>query len=216
MWDLALIEEARELCLYFGTSRDLHVAGEQTTQIVLYKGPVVSVQTLLPGFLGPPTFLQRGGVWVMAIQVSGQTLPHSKRAWTVGEVAFVFEELEVHLTDVVLQVKGCREVGLAVVPGTNQHRLMGCMGPFVPPQTFRFLKHLLAHTACECGRVFGPVLLKFAPRVFKRLAFVMRTAVTCVLLLMGFAFSVRVKHCTTSVFLTLELSRNTMLFQVQS
>lgn len=45
--------------------------------------------------------------------------PHSKHAWAVREGASIFEELEVHLADVVLQVKGCREVGLAVFPGTN-------------------------------------------------------------------------------------------------
>ncbi len=77
--------------------------------------------------------------------------PHSKRAWAVGEGASVFEELEVHLADVVLQVKGGREVGLAVVPRTNQHRLMGSVDPFVPSQSIRFLKHLLAHLARERG-----------------------------------------------------------------
>lgn len=56
-----------------------------------------------------------------------------------------------HLADVVLQVKGCREVGLAVVPGTNQHRLVGSVDPFVPPQSVSFLKHLLTHLARECG-----------------------------------------------------------------
>lgn len=52
-----------------------------------------------------------------------------------------------HLADVVLQVKGRREVGLAVVPGTDQHGLMGSVDPFVSPQRIRFLKHLLAHFA---------------------------------------------------------------------
>lgn len=56
-----------------------------------------------------------------------------------------------HLADVVLQVKGCREVSLALVPGTNQHGLMGSVDAFVPPQSIRFLKHLLTRLACECG-----------------------------------------------------------------
>lgn len=77
------------------------------------------------------------------------TYPHSKHARAVGEGASVFEELEVHLADVVLQVKGRGEVGLAVVPGANQHGLMGRVDPFVPPQSVRFLKHLLTHLACE-------------------------------------------------------------------
>lgn len=79
------------------------------------------------------------------------TYPHGKHAWTVREGAFVFEELEVHFADVVLQVKCCREVGLAVIPGTNQHRLMGSMDPFVAPQSIRFLEHLLTHLACKCS-----------------------------------------------------------------
>lgn len=79
------------------------------------------------------------------------TYPHGKHAWTVREGAFVFEELEVHFADVMLQVKCCREVGLAVIPGTNQHRLMGSMDPFVPPQSIRFLEHLLTHLACKCS-----------------------------------------------------------------
>lgn len=56
-----------------------------------------------------------------------------------------------HLADVVLQIEGCREVGLAVIPGTNQHRLMGSVNPFVAPQSILFLKHLLTHLACKCG-----------------------------------------------------------------
>lgn len=81
------------------------------------------------------------------------TYPHSKHAWTVREGALVLEELKVHLANVVLQVKGCGEVGLAVVSGTNQHRLMGGMDPFVPPQSVCFLEHLLTCLACECGYI---------------------------------------------------------------
>lgn len=115
-----------------------------------------------------------------------------------------------HFADVVLQVKCCREVGLTVILGTNQHRLMGSMDPFVPPQSIRFLEHLLTHLACKCsydtflsekqnqiskklGQIsailyydhniftwmFGLMLLKFPPGVFKHLAVSMRAAVTC-------------------------------------
>ena len=75
------------------------------------------------------------------------TYPHCKHSWAVGEGAFVLQELEVHLADVVLQVKGCGEVRLAVVPGTDQHGLMGSVDPLVPPQSIRLLERLLAHSA---------------------------------------------------------------------
>lgn len=82
------------------------------------------------------------------------TYSHGEHAWAVGEGAFVFEEVEVHLADVVLQVKGRGEVGLAVLPRANQHGLMGSVDPFVPPQRLRFLEHLLAHLARkrDCSR----------------------------------------------------------------
>lgn len=75
------------------------------------------------------------------------TYPHGEHARAVGEGALVLEELEVHLPDVVLQVEGRGEVGLAVVPGANQDRLVGRVGPFVPPQCVRFLERLLTHFA---------------------------------------------------------------------
>lgn len=56
-----------------------------------------------------------------------------------------------HLADVVLQVKGCREVGLAVISRANQDWFVGSVDPFVTPQSFRFFEHLLACLACECG-----------------------------------------------------------------
>lgn len=56
-----------------------------------------------------------------------------------------------HLADVVLQVKCRREVGLTVIPGTNQHGFMGGMDPLVPPQSICFLEHLLTHPACKCS-----------------------------------------------------------------
>ena len=82
--------------------------------------------------------------------------PHSKLAWAVREGALVLEELEVNLADVVLQVKGGGEVGLAVLPGTDQDRLVGSMGPLVPPQSFCFRKHLLTHWAHEGGCLKRP------------------------------------------------------------
>lgn len=106
--------------------------------------------------LQSPRFLnaKKKQLWYISSQgpvIEHVTYPHCKHARAVREGAFVFEELEVHLADVVLQVKGRREVGLAVVPRANQHRLMGSVDPFVPPQSIRFLKHLLTHLACECG-----------------------------------------------------------------
>lgn len=59
--------------------------------------------------------------------------------------------------------------------------------------------------------MFGHVLLKFPPGVFNYLAVVMTTGVTFVLLLVGFAGNVRVKHVKASIFRTLELSSHSML-----
>lgn len=73
--------------------------------------------------------------------------PHGKHARAVGEGALVLEELQVNLANVVLQVEGGGEVGLAVLLGTDQHRLVGRMDPFVPPQRIHFLKLLLADFA---------------------------------------------------------------------
>lgn len=207
VWDLAFVEEAREVGFHFGSSADPHAQGKEATQVFLHEGKMVSVQTPLPGLLGPLAFLQSGGVRVVAKQVSGHTFPHCKRAWAVGEGASVFEELQVHFANVMLQVKGRREVGLAVVPGTHQHRLMGSVDPFVPPQSIQFLKHLLTHLACKCCWVFDQMLLKFAPGVFKYLAVSMRAAVTCVLLLMGFAGNMGLECGTASILRTLEFRR---------
>lgn len=71
------------------------------------------------------------------------THPHGKHAWTVREGTLIFEKIEVHLADVVLQVKCCGKVGLTVPPGANQHRLVGSMDPLVPTQQIHFLEHLL-------------------------------------------------------------------------
>lgn len=56
-----------------------------------------------------------------------------------------------HLADVVLQVKGCGEVGLTVFLGANQHGLLGSVDALVPTQQIRFLEHLLACPACKRG-----------------------------------------------------------------
>lgn len=48
-----------------------------------------------------------------------------------------------HLADVVLQVEGRGEVGLAVISRANQHWLMGSVDPLVPAQRIPFLKRLL-------------------------------------------------------------------------
>lgn len=56
-----------------------------------------------------------------------------------------------HLADVVLQVKCCGKVGLAVFPGANQHRLVGSMNPLVPSQLIPLLEHFLTHLARKPG-----------------------------------------------------------------
>lgn len=114
----------------------------------------------------------------------------------------------------VLQVKGCRKVSLAVISGTDQHRLVGSMRPLVPPQRIHFLKLLLAHLACKCGWVFNHVFLKFPPGMFKYLAISMRAAVTCMLLLVSFAGNMGVKCGSASILRTFELDNHFMFLQV--
>lgn len=79
------------------------------------------------------------------------THPHGKHAWTVREGTRKFEKIEVHLADVVLQVKCCGKVGLTVFPGANQHRLVGSMNPLVPSQQIHLLEHLLTHLTRKPG-----------------------------------------------------------------
>lgn len=79
------------------------------------------------------------------------THPHCKHAWAVGEGAFVLEQLQVNFADVVLQVEGRGEIGLAVVSGAHQHGLQGRVFPFVLPKSVRLLELLLAHGARERG-----------------------------------------------------------------
>lgn len=106
-----------------------------------------------------------------------------------------------HLADVVLQVEGGGEVGLTVLLGANQHRLLGSVDPLVPPQQIHFLEHLLACPACKSGCseeskdldrrsfysdhntrtwMFGQVLLELPPGVCENWAVSMRAAVACI------------------------------------
>lgn len=60
-----------------------------------------------------------------------------------------------HLADVVLQVKRCGEVGLAVLLGANQHGLLGSVEALVPTQQICLLEHLLARPARKRGCIEG-------------------------------------------------------------
>lgn len=62
-----------------------------------------------------------------------------------------------HLADVVLQVEGGGEVGLAVAAGAHQHGLVRGVGVLVPAQGVGLLELLLACLACErvCWRGGG-------------------------------------------------------------
>lgn len=75
------------------------------------------------------------------------TNPHGKHPKAVREGTFVLQQLKVHLANVVLQVKGCGEIGLAVLSWTHEHWLMGSMALFVSSQRTGFLKDLLADRA---------------------------------------------------------------------
>lgn len=77
--------------------------------------------------------------------------PHGEHARTVREGAFVLEQVQVHLADVVLQVERGGEVGLAVVPRANQHGLVGGVDALVPPQGVHLLELLLTRLACKRG-----------------------------------------------------------------
>lgn len=61
-------------------------------------------------------------------------LPHAEGASAVREGALVFEQFEVHGADVVLEVEGGGEIGLAVLTRTHQHRLVGGMEVLVSAQ----------------------------------------------------------------------------------
>lgn len=56
-----------------------------------------------------------------------------------------------HFANVVLQIEGCGEVGLAVLPRANQHRLVRRVDPLVSPQRIHFLEGLLADVTRERG-----------------------------------------------------------------
>lgn len=59
------------------------------------------------------------------------------------------QELQVLLADVVLQVEGGGEVGLAALLGAQQHRLLQGMGALVTPQRVPLFEVFLAHWAWE-------------------------------------------------------------------
>lgn len=59
MGNLALIEEPVEVGLHFGPAGDAQPQGEEAAQVFLDGRQVVSVQTLLPGLLGPLTLLRK-------------------------------------------------------------------------------------------------------------------------------------------------------------
>lgn len=77
--------------------------------------------------------------------------PHGEHVLAVREGALVLEQLQVDLADVVLQVEGGGEVGLAVVPRTHQHRLVGGVEPLVAPHSVHLLELLLADLAGKGG-----------------------------------------------------------------
>ena len=59
------------------------------------------------------------------------------------------QELQVLLADVVLQVEGGGEVGLAALLRAQQHGLLQRVGALVAPQRVSLLELLLAHGARE-------------------------------------------------------------------
>lgn len=77
------------------------------------------------------------------------THPHGEGAAALGEGAAVAQELQVLLADVVLQVEGGGEVGLAALLWAQQHGLLQGVGAPVAPQGVPLLEVLLAHGARE-------------------------------------------------------------------
>lgn len=70
-----------------------------------------------------------------------------------------------HLADVVLQVEGGGEVGLAVAAGAHQHRFVRGVSVLVPAQGVGLLELLLACLACKCGcwKMWGGVSIPRVP-----------------------------------------------------
>lgn len=139
-------------------------------------------------------------------QMSVQALSHAKGARAFREGALVLEQFEVHCADVVLQVEGGGEVGLAVRPRTHQHGLVGGVEALVSAQHVTLLKLLVAEFAGERDWMFCcDVLLKSPPGAFKDLAVSARAVVTCMCLLMGFSRDVGVERGSASVFCAMNL-----------
>lgn len=87
--------------------------------------------------------------------MSVHALPHGEGASAVGEGALELEQFEMCGADVMLQVEGGGEIGLAVLARANQDRLMGGMEALVSAKHVRLLKLLLALFACECDWMFS-------------------------------------------------------------
>lgn len=85
--------------------------------------------------------------------MSIHALPHGEGASAVREGALELEQLEVRGADVVLQVEGGGEVGLAVLSGAHQHGLVGGVEALVSAQHVQLLELLLALFAGERGCV---------------------------------------------------------------
>ena len=79
------------------------------------------------------------------------TYPHGKGARAVREGAVVLEQLQVHLADVVLQVEGGGEIGLAAWAWTQQHRLLQGVSSLVSPQAVLLAVYLLTLFTGVCG-----------------------------------------------------------------
>lgn len=79
------------------------------------------------------------------------TYTHGEHARAVREGALVLEQVQVHLADVMLQVEGGGEVGLAVAAGAHQHGFVRGVSALVSAQGVGPLELLLACLAREHG-----------------------------------------------------------------
>lgn len=114
------------------------------------------------------------------------------------------QELEVLLADVVLQVEGGGEVGLAALLRAQQHRLLQGMGALVAPQRVPLLELLLAHGARERRLVSGHVLKHLPPRLLGHLTVGFGAGVTFVSSFVSFPGYMRIKFHQAPVLGTLE------------
>ena len=60
-----------------------------------------------------------------------------------------------HFADVVLQIEGGGEIGLAAWAWTQQHGLLQGVSSLVSPQSILLVEHLLALFTGECGCAGG-------------------------------------------------------------